>query len=402
MDKFSLTNFNNISAMWKRSSNKIRNKLFFALLIITLLPTLLISSYSLIFTTNKLHHSSLSLHATKIELISEKIQHYLGQVNSDLYYLRDSNALNLYLSAMDSSSAHTKRLMLTNLRTSFKNFSSQKRNYDQIHFIDSKGMEIVGIDYVDNQAHNISDTNLQDRKNAIYFQNAMALDKDGLFISTLNMNQFDSIIVKQKPPTINYSTPVYDKENKLLGVISLNVDMRKITTILANEAQEDTQIQFVNPEGFYYSNNNVASQSANVFTDKQKLRNLIQTSTSGNLSSNGNIITYKVINISDNKFNLGVLIGITPKNIVFATENYFLYFFVGVIVLTLVITFILALLLSDLITQPILTLTENVDRLSKGDLETPILVESTDEIGKLTSAIERLRKSMKILMKRVT
>ena len=70
--------------------------------------------------------------------------------------------------------------------------------------------------------------------------------------------------------------------------------------------------------------------------------------------------------------------------------------------LTLVITFILALLLSDLITQPILTLTENVDRLSKGDLETSILVESTDEIGKLTSAIERLRKSMKILMKRVT
>lgn len=387
--------------MWKRSSTKIRNKLFFALLIISFLPTLLISSYSLIFTTNKLHSSSLSLHATKIELISEKIQHYLGQVNSDLFYLRDSNALNLYLSAMESSSAHKKRLMLTNLRTSFKKFANQKRNYDQIRFIDSKGMEIVGIDYVENQAQNVSDTNLQDKKNISYFQNAMALNKDDLFISTLNMNQFDSLIVKQKPPSINYSTPVYDKEDRLLGVISLNVDMRKITTILANEAQEGTQIQFVNPDGFYYSNGSAISQTAKVFSDKQKLSNLIQTSTSGNVSSDDNIITYKVININDNKFNLGVLLGITPKNIVFATENYFLYFFIGVIFLTLVITFILALLLSDLITQPILTLTDNVDRLSKGHLETPIVVKSTDEIGTLASAIERLRKSMKILMKRV-
>lgn len=402
MNKFSSKQFNKVSSVWKNSQNNIRYKLFFTLLMITLLPILVISGYSLFFTTNKLHSSSLLLHSTKIELISEKIERYLGQANSDLFYLRDSNALDLYLSAAESSGSHTKRLMLTNLRSSFKIFALKKNNYYQIRFIDAQGMEIVGIDLVENQAQPVSDDNLQDQKNMSFFKNSITLNKDELFVSTLHMRQFESIVVKQKPPTINYSTPVFNKENKLLGVITLNVDMSNITHILTNEAPEDTQIQFVSPEGFYFSNNNASPQVMSAFSDKEKISTLIKSSTSGNLSSDKQIITYKVIKINGDKFNLGILLGITPKNIVFKDKNYFLYFFLGVIFFTLVITFFLAFLLSDLITKPIRSLTDKVELLSKGDLETPIIVKSVDEIGKLTSAIERLRKSMKILMKRAT
>jgi len=37
-----------------------------------------------------------------------------------------------------------------------------------------------------------------------------------------------------------------------------------------------------------------------------------------------------------------------------------------------------------------------------GDLETPISIESNDEIGSLAKAVELLRKSMQILMKRAS
>jgi HAMP domain-containing protein len=403
-------NIFNIPSEWFNSINKIRNKLLFVLLFVTLLPTLVIGGYALLFTTDTLHKNSLSIHSAKIDLISEKIQNYLAQVNSDLFYLRDSNALNLYLSSIESKSAHKKRLMLTNLRTSFMKFASQKKNYQQIYFISSEGKAVVGIDYEGYQAHIISDEVLQNQKNSAYFQNAMALNKDDLSVTVLDLNQNDSIIVKQNQFTINYSTPVYDESNKLLGIIALNVDMKIIMDIITGETQAGTRLEFVNPDGFYYvysedgtdqKNDNSLNSKINLFSNKPELRELIQnTSVAESFSFDNDIVTYKAIKVNDNKILLGIILDFTPENLVFETEYNFLYLFISVILLALVITFILAIILSNSITQPLIALTDDVDKLSRGDLEKPIVLESADEIGKLAIAIERLRKSLKILMRR--
>lgn len=410
MQTFKAKNVFNIPLEWFNSINKIRKKLLFVLLFVTLLPTLLIGGYALLFTTETLHKNSLSIHSAKIELISEKILNYLEHVNSDLFYLRDSNALSLYLSSLESNSAYQNRLMLTNLRTSFKKFASQKKNYQQIYFIDSKGMEVVGIDYEGNQAHNIFDSDLQDIKNSVYYRNTLAVNKGDLSVTVENLKQRDKIIANQNQLTIKYATPVYNEANELQGIVALNVDIKKIMHIIASETQAGTQIQFVNPEGFYYfqlgqnktpgDENNSISRN-NLFSEKPKIRELIQnTSIAGSFSFDNDIVTYKVIKVK-NRFNLGMVFDITPENLVFEAEKNFLYMFISVIILALVLTFILAIVLSKSITLPLTALTDNVDQLSKGDLETPIILESADEIGKLAIAIDRLRKSLKILMKRV-
>lgn len=390
--------------------NKIRNKLLLVLLLVTLLPTVLIGGYALIFTTDTLHNSSLSIESTKVELISEKIQNYLDQVNSDLFYLRDSNALNLYISALQSTGDHKKRLMLTNLRNSFKKFATQKKNYQQVRFIDKAGLEVVRINYEAGRARNVTDTGLQDKRNTNYFKNTLALKKDNLFISALGLNRENDAIEKPIRPTIRYATPVYDKSNSLLGIIVLNVDMKKIMKVMTNEMQEGTQMQFVSPDGYYYfhpdasktwGGKNDLNSKVNLLTETPQLSDVLKKASSfGNISTDDHIVTYKSIKVNDNKFNLGVILNVTPKDLVFASATQFLYIFIGIIILALVLTFILAILLSNSISRPLILLTDDVDRLSKGDLETPISVKSNDEIGKLSTAIERLRKSMKILMRR--
>jgi methyl-accepting chemotaxis protein len=390
--------------------NKIRNKLLLVLLLVTLLPTVLIGGYALIFTTDTLHDSSLSIESAKVNLISEKIQNYLDQVNSDLFYLRDSNALNLYISALQSTSDHKKRLMLTNLRNSFKKFTTQKKNYQQVRFINREGLEVVRINYLDGRAKNISDTGLQNKQEMSYFKNAIALEKGDLFISSLELNRENNAVEKPIKPTIRYATPVYDQSNTLLGVIVLNVDMKKIMKVMTNEMQAGSQMQFVSPEGYYYfhpdasktwGSKNDLNTKVNLLTETPQLSDAIKKlSTLGNISTDDNIVTYKSIKINDAKFNLGVILNIQPKDLVFESATQFFYKSIIIIICTLIFTFILAILLSNSISRPLILLTDDVDRLSKGDLETPISVKSHDEIGKLSTAIERLRKSMKILMRR--
>ena len=390
--------------------NKIRNKLLFVLLLITLLPTVLIGGYSLIFTTDTLRESSLSVQASKVELISEKVKNYLSNVDSDLFYLRDSNALSLYLSALQSDSAYKKRLMLTNLRNAFRKFAKQKKVYQQIRFINLDGKEVIRINYENGQAHNVSDTALQDKKDAEYVKATLKLGKNGLYISPLSLNREHGKIQKPIQPTIRYATPVFNKAGEKIGLIVLNVDMKNIMQIMAKEAPKGTQLQFINTDGFYYfhpdasktwGGKNDLNTKHNIFKENPSLKNLIkQTEKTENISTNDKIITYQTVKINSGKTVLGTILNVAPKSLVFESASKFIYIFIGIMLLALLLTFILAMMLSNSISRPVIALTEDVDRLSKGDIETPIVIESNDEIGKLATAVERLRKSMKILMRR--
>jgi len=392
------------------SLNKIRNKLLLVLLLVTLLPTVLIGGYALIFTTDTLRSSSLSVQSSKVELTSEKVKSQLNQINSDLFYLRDSNDLSLYISALKSSSAHKKRLMLVNLRNSLRKFAQQKKSYQQIRFLNTKGLEIIRINYKKGRVKNVSDTALQDKSDTAYFKKAIKLKNGDLYISPLNLNYEHGVVEKPIQPTIRYATPVFDKLNELLGVIVLNVNVQNIMQIMASESTKDMQLQFVSPEGFYYFHPDASktwgskhdlNTKINIFTENKSLKDLIKnTSNTANINTDDDIITYKSISLNNGKYNLGTILNVASKSMVFESASNFLYVFLGIILFALILTFILAIFLSNSISRPLVSLTSDVDRLSKGDIETPITNKSDDEIGKLSTAIERLRKSMKILMRR--
>lgn len=62
----------------------------------------------------------------------------------------------------------------------------------------------------------------------------------------------------------------------------------------------------------------------------------------------------------------------------------------------------LSALLARGIVRPIIQLTEVADKISKGDLETPVGVETSDEIGDLARSLGRMRASLKAAMARLT
>lgn len=383
--------------------NSIKNKLLLVLLLVTLLPTLLIGGYAFFSTTGALKESSISSQKNRMLLVREQINGYLGNIRGDVFYLRDFPALHLYLSALDADSSHSERLLLTNLRSSFAKFSAQKEIYSQVRFIGSDGKEIVRVNHQDDKTKIISETKLQDKSSETDVQEALKLKEGELFISPLELNRELGKVEEPLNPTISFATPVFNKGKNLTGIIVLNVKGQKIIELIKAQVGEGEKIVFVDPDGFYYYNAQAdkAWGKANFYNERPLLKAKIARATDvETVDSDGDIVTSVPIVIDDEDFNLGSAINIAPTGTIFKAVNNFLYVFLGVALLALLLTFVLAYFLSNSITKPVLQLTEEVEKISMGDLENPISIESNDELGALAKAVELLRKSMQILMRR--
>lgn len=391
------------------SLKKIRNKLILALLLVTLIPITLVGGYALYSSTNSLRESSIDNQTSKLALINAKVENYFSGVNSDLFYLRDSSALDLYLSALNAGKAHSENLLLTNLRNSFAKFSRQKKIYSQVRFIDLEGSEIVRINRKDGRSKAVASGALQDKQDSFYVQESLKLGKDEFFISRLGLNKENGSIEKPINPIIHFATPAFDKNDKRQGVIVLSLKVDSMMKMLSDATKDKQQLLFIADDGSYYYHSDPSkvwggekdlATGENFYKDFPTLQQKL-TGQTQSLDTDDGVLSFVNIKITDED-TLGKVIEITPKSIIYQAANQFLYVFIGIIVLALILALIVALLLSNSISKPVELLTDEVNKLSKGDLEHPIDVVANDEIGELSKAIERLRKSMNILMRRAS
>ena len=390
--------------------NKIRNKLLMVLLIVALVPAILIGGYSLYSTSKVLRENVLASHINKVSLIQERIENLLSSVESDIFFLRDSNALHLFLSSTESEGSRTQRLLLSNLRSSLKKFSQQKKIYQQVRFINADGQEVVRIDRVAGKSVNISDTHLQDKSDTYYFGNTIDIDKDDLYISNLDLNREKGQIAKPHLPTIRYATPVYDRKDNLRGIVVLNIDGSHIIDIVKEQSKVGEQLFFVDQNGFYYyhpdgskawGGSNDLDSGANLFKEQVELIKLMKKAKKLDyLETDKDILVYNPIAIQNKEHFLGTLFSIESKDVLFKPLKDYLLIFLGIGLASLLLAFMLAIILSNSITRPLVSLKDRVVNLSKGDMDSPIKVNSKDEVGDVAHAIELLRKSMKILMRR--
>jgi HAMP domain-containing protein len=84
---------------------------------------------------------------------------------------------------------------------------------------------------------------------------------------------------------------------------------------------------------------------------------------------------------------------------VFKLLNDFILSFAVFFVIAFIAILAFARKLSISLTKPLIYLTQAADKLSKGEMDTEISVKSNDEIQSLAEAFERLRESVKLLMR---
>ncbi|PCI59527.1 MAG: hypothetical protein COB35_11230 [Gammaproteobacteria bacterium] len=135
------------------------------------------------------------------------------------HVISDVKILASDFNVFDAISSEVKK----SLETQFLFFSQNKPRYDQIRYLNNQGIEIIRVDRNLNGYSLLKRKSLlQDKSNRYYFTQASALEKNNVYISSIDWNVENGKIEKPLKPTIRFAMPVFDKQHRRQGVVVVN------------------------------------------------------------------------------------------------------------------------------------------------------------------------------------
>lgn len=209
--------------------------------------------------------------STKIEAVQSQEQRvvklendFMGRefsmVLSDLHYLHH---------------AFENELLDTNnypkIAANWAEFSTHRRIYDQIRYLDADGDEKIRININEKGGYIVPGKDLQNKKDRYYFTETVKLNEESVYVSPLDLNIEQGKIEIPYKPMIRLSTPIYDEKGNLQGIIVLNYladDMLSGFRDLANNSQGE--IILLNANGYRLSSSNPENDWNFMFDEKKE------------------------------------------------------------------------------------------------------------------------------------
>ena len=390
--------------------SSIRYKILSLCLVLAILPTVAVSTYGVYSTINALQLNSLKEQDTKISMLNKQLDRALSVVKSDILFFRHSTSMqDLITKFTDPKLTFEQRMAARGrLAKDFLAFSEQRPMYHQLRFLTKYGKEVVRVDRVDGKSKIV--TQLEDRKGRYYVNNTLTLKSGEVMVSHLDLYRENGKIKEPARPVIRYGTPVYDRYGKLHGILLFNVSASNFLEILQQSSNtKDEQLVMIDPDGYYLSHPNKTklwgslrdkNTGERIQKDLPDLgKKIVGLKSSSTLFDGENIITIKPVDngIDDNR-KLGYLINFISTDAIFEPAIKARKFYIFVTLLTLLLATAVVLILARKITRPIVDLTFAAQDMSKGNIEASVIIETNDEIHELSKSLDRLRKSVKILM----
>ncbi len=189
-------------------------------------------------------------------------------------------------------------------------FSQEKGLYDQVRFIDYRGMERVRINYIGGKSVVVPQNELQDKKNRYYFYDSIRLNRGEVFVSPLDLNIENGKIELPYKPTIRFATPVYNSYGKKIGVVVLNyLASRLIDNFVRSMAGSEGHSMIVNADSYWLRSNDSEQEWGFMLNHRRKFKDKfpkvweqISGSGSGQLYSSDGLFTFDSINpLEDSK-----------------------------------------------------------------------------------------------------
>jgi diguanylate cyclase (GGDEF)-like protein/PAS domain S-box-containing protein len=219
--------------------------LFITILSPILLILALLSAALYSYQKESLHTHHKQITAGQLSAIHEVLDHELNDTLMDSLFLTNYPTLLDYLE-LPNEANHQK------INTAWQSFSNQKRIYDQVRFIDTKGNEIIRINNNNGSAIAVPFENLQAKKKRYYFKKTSPLKKNDIYLSPLDLNIEEGTIEMPYKPTIRIATPLFDPDGNAQGIIVLNYLAKRLFEIIDTVKMQSTgDILLVNKQGFY-------------------------------------------------------------------------------------------------------------------------------------------------------
>lgn len=108
------------------------------------------------------------------------------------------------------------------IKNGFSVFSSNRKRYDQVRYLDNRGMEVVRVDLRNGKATSIAENQLQDKSDRYYFKESIGMSRGEFYLSPLDLNIERGVIDRPYKPMLRIITAAIDKDNRNHGVVILN------------------------------------------------------------------------------------------------------------------------------------------------------------------------------------
>jgi len=184
---------------------------------------------------------------------AHQIQHRVDMVQGDLPVLSHVAAMRELIEARarrDPARIEQWRKVLERV---FVAFSTNRKVYNHIRYIDEDGQEVVRVDYDGVKPPQVVPRDqLRNRRQRPYFPETMKLGPKEIFVSPLNLNREDDQIEVPYRPTIRYATPLFDDAGHPRGIVIINVNAGTLLDMLHHEGKAAGKVVYaVDHEGFY-------------------------------------------------------------------------------------------------------------------------------------------------------
>lgn len=157
------------------------------------------------------------------------------------------------------------------IAANWSEFSTQRRIYDQIRYIDANGDEKIRINISENGGYIVPKKDLQNKKDRYYFTETVKLKEESVYVSPLDLNIEQGKIEIPYKPMIRLSTPIYDEKGKLKGIIVLNYLADYMLSGFRDLAKNSQgEIILLNANGYSLSSSNPDNDWNFMFDDKKE------------------------------------------------------------------------------------------------------------------------------------
>ena len=146
------------------------------------------------------------------------INKHIAEISSDLSILVNGRNLdNLW----DGDGQPVPKV-LREIELDFMTFSRARKRYNQIRILDTTGKEIVRVNYQQGQAEIVPQNQLQNKSGRYYFEDAIRLEQNQVFVSPLDLNKEHGQVEWPLKPMIRFGVPVFDSQGIKRGILLLN------------------------------------------------------------------------------------------------------------------------------------------------------------------------------------
>ena len=183
-----------------------------------------------------------------IEIAQAHILQKFKEIDADLRTAANLPVLRDYLNTSNPA-------LLDDLAHYFLVLSKEKPHFDNIRYLNSRGLEVVRINSNDGNPAVVPQAMLQDKSRRYFFNDIFNLDNGEVYVSPFDLLVEENQLVIPFKPTIRFGTPIHDDAGRKQGVILLNylanellVNFQKIVRGAGRNAM------LLNSDGYWLSN----------------------------------------------------------------------------------------------------------------------------------------------------